>query len=123
MFNLDNEKENSINPIKGISVGEWLNPILEKNGISVTDIDDEDWGWYSYAKFNDRKYLIGYTAIPDQISSNDAEIIIQINKERSLTEILFGKNKLTDNDPIINIVSNNIKNTTEFKDIEGKYSA
>ena len=63
VFNLDNEKENSINPIKGISVGEWLNPILKKNGISVTEIDEEDWGWYSYARFNDRKYLIGYTTM------------------------------------------------------------
>lgn len=121
IFDLDNEKENSINPIKGISVGEWLNPILEGKGISVTDIDEEDWGWYSIATFNSEKYLIGYTAIPNQISDKDAEIIIQVNKERSLIEKVFGKNKLSENDSVINVISGIIKNTAEFKDVEEKY--
>lgn len=119
-FGLKNEKVNTINPIKGISVGEWLNPILASKGVSLTDIDEEDWGWYSYATLANQKYLIGYIAIPENSKENTAEIIIQVHKERTIFEKLFGKNKLTSNDPLIKEVSSIIKNTKEFKGIEEK---
>lgn len=117
MFDLTNEIDNSINPIKGISVGEWLNPLLEGKDIKVSTIDEEDWGWYSYAILNDQKYLIGYIANPENDQGNRAEIIIQIHKERTIIEKLLGKNKLTDDDPLVKTVSGIIKSTREFEDI------
>ncbi len=117
-FDLRNEKENTINPIKGISVGKWLNPILESKGVTCTNIEEEDWGWYSYASLEGQKYLVGYIAIPASSKGNNAEILIQVHKERTLIEKLLGKNKLTSNDPLINKVSGIIKNNSEFKDIK-----
>ena len=117
-FDLKNEDDNTINPIKGLSVGQWLNPILEGRGVSLTNVDEEDWGWYSYATLAEQKYLVGYVAIPETGKDNTAEIIIQLDKERTLIEKLFVKNKLTPNDPLIKEISGIIKNVKEFKDIK-----
>lgn len=117
-FDLKNERKNTINPIHGISVGEWLNPILEKHGVDVTAIDEEDWGWYSYATLDRQKYLLGYIAIPEDIKEMFSEIIIQIHKERKLIDKLLGKNKMSVDDPFVKIVGNIIKSTKGFNDIE-----
>lgn len=118
-FNLEEEKENSINPIHGYSVGEWLKPILEGNNINVTKIDDEDWGWYCYATVDSQKYLIGFIALPGD--NEKAQIMIQIHKERSFFERLFGKNKLSSNEALIKIISSIISSTVDFENIIEEY--
>lgn len=109
-FDLKNEIENTINPIKGKSVGEWLNPLLEDNNILTSSIEEEDWGWYSYATLNDQKYLVGYIAIPEDSNGNFAEVIIQIQKERKFFEQMLGRNQLSKDDPLVKIISAIVKN-------------
>ena len=116
-FDLKNEVENSINPINGISVGEWLHPLVERENIVVSSIAEEDWGWYSYATLHEQTYLVGYAAIPDDHHENHAEVIIQIHKKRTLFEKILGKNKLQQDDSLVKVISAIAKNTKEFKDI------
>ncbi|MCP3928884.1 MAG: hypothetical protein GY705_07270, partial [Bacteroidetes bacterium] len=83
----------------------------------TTVVDEEDWGWYSYATLNGQKYLLGYIAIPGNKNDNFSEIIIQIHKERKLMDKLLGKNKMLNDDPFSKVVSSIIQNTKEFKNI------
>ena len=117
-FDLDGEEENPINPIKGKSVGEWLVELLRKEEINVSNFDAEDWGWYSYATYQDNKYLIGFAAHPGRSENEVPEIIIQVDKRRSLFERLLGKNKLTNNDPLLSIIERHIKGIEDIANIE-----
>jgi len=117
-FDLENEERNPINPIKGKSVGDWLGNLLRKEGISVSGLDAEDWGWYSYAKYQGYKYLIGFVAHPARLENEMPEIIIQVDKRRSLFERVLGKNKLTNNDPLLSIIERHIKGIKDIVNIE-----
>ena len=103
-FDIGNEKPNPINPIHGISVGEWLSPLLIKKGANVTEIDAEDWGWYLYATYNDREYLVGFIALPDEQGEEKPEIIIQVQRNRSFMEVLTFKNKMDENDELLKTI-------------------
>lgn len=117
-FDLEGEEENPINPIKGKSVGEWMVNLLELSGVQVTDLDAEDWGWYSYAIFEGNKYLVGFIALPTEGHNEAPEIIVQVDKSRSFWESLLGKNKMTDRDPLFSIILTHIKSIKDVANIE-----
>ena len=100
-FDLDNEDENPINPIKGKSVGEWIVGLLKDDGIEATEVDAEDWGWYSYATYQGNKYLIGFIGMPAESDNEAPEVMVQIDKSRSFFESILGKNKMTEEDPFL----------------------
>ena len=61
LFDPSKEDENEINPIYGQSLLIWLKDKLS-NKLEFSEIDMEDWGWYSHIIWNGRKYLIGSVA-------------------------------------------------------------
>jgi len=115
---LDGEEENPINSIKGKSVGEWLGELLRKEEINVSNLGAEDWGWYSYATYQGNKYLIGFVAYLARSENEVPEIIIQVDKRRSLFERVLGKNKLTKNDSLLSIIERYIKGIDDVANIE-----
>jgi len=117
-FDLDNEEENSINPIKGKSVGEWMKNLLKQDGVQVTKVYAEDWGWYIYATYQENKYLVGFIGIPSESTDMAAEIIVQVNKNRSFIESILGKNKLTENDIFLGIIQRHVTNLKDVTNIE-----
>ncbi len=117
-FDLENEERNPINPIKGKSVGEWLGNLLREEGANVSDLDAEDWGWYSYAIYRGNKYLIGFIAHPGKVENEAPEIIIQVDKRRSLFDKVLGKNKLTHSDPLLSTIERHIKGIEDVANIE-----
>ncbi len=117
-FDLDHEEENPINPVKGKSVGEWMLSLFYADGVEVTDIDAEDWGWYSYATYQGNRYLVGFIGIPSESKDEAPEIIVQVNKSRTLFESVFGKNKMTENDPLVLIVHGYINSIQDVTNIE-----
>jgi hypothetical protein len=113
-FALAAEKPNPINPIHGISVGEWLLARLPEAVIPSGKIEAEDWGWavdVTYAKFS---YMFGFIALPDEQESEPAEVIIIVDKQRSLIEKLLGKNKFDTKDELLAIIKNLI--AVDFSD-------
>ncbi len=114
IFDIENEKENPINPIKGVSLGEWISPLLEKKGILVSDVKAEDWGWYIDATLNGRKYIIGFIAILD----GDGELIIQIIKKRTFFEVISFKNKMNEKDSMLKEVNAIVKSIKDVSNIE-----
>ena len=113
MFDPAKEPPNPINPIPGHAVLQWLKTVLENQGVSVTAIDAEDWGWYFEAKLED-KYLVGASGAG---TSPAMEWTIQVEKLRSLREKVFGKNKMTGADPLFRMIENGIRAEPAFQDV------
>ena len=92
------ETPNPINPIAGEGILNWLREQLLGVGYEVTASEPEDWGWYIYVKDRGSSYLVGASSDLDQPAPK--EWTIQIHRERSLTDKLFGRNKLADDDAV-----------------------
>jgi hypothetical protein len=97
-FDIAAETPNPINPIAGEGVLNWLREKLRSAGYVVTAPGPEDWGWYIYVKDQESSYLVGASSDVDQAGSR--EWTIQIHRERSLKDKLFGRNTLADNDAV-----------------------
>lgn len=100
LFDPSKEDENDINPIYGQSLLIWLRDNLGSE-IEFSEIDTEDWGWYSYINWKGRSYLIGSVAHFEEGDDLNKEIewVFQVDKIRSFKEKLFGKEKMTEDDP------------------------
>lgn len=100
MFDASKEKENPINPIRGISLLLWLREAL-KGKMEISEPDAEDWGWYSEIEWQGSNYLIGASTFFEEGDNPTGELewVFQIDKYRNFKEKLFGKNKMTKDDP------------------------
>ena len=112
VFNIKKEDKNPINPIYGQSLLLWLKEKTSASYIMSTP-DYEDWGWYSNIIYNDKKYMIGASSEEDGL-----EWVLQISKQRSLIEILLGKEKITKNDKCFLYFKKIIETESSFKNIE-----
>ncbi|HFD14112.1 MAG TPA: hypothetical protein ENJ34_02290 [Epsilonproteobacteria bacterium] len=112
IFDIKEEDKNPINPIYGQSLLLWLQ---QKIAVSykMSAPDYEDWGWYSDMIYHDKKYMIGASSEEDGL-----EWVLQISKQRSLIEILLGKEKMTDNDKCFLYFKKIIETESSFKNIE-----
>ncbi|MFK8027451.1 MAG: hypothetical protein AB8C40_05260 [Gammaproteobacteria bacterium] len=113
MFDSSQEDENPINPIYGQSVLKW---IKEKTSglVQMNEPTTEDWGWYSYAEWEGRKYLIGASA---EQKSEDLWCL-QIEKQRTFMEGLCGKEKMTRDDGYLQLILSTLKGESQIKDVE-----
>lgn len=117
-FDISNEEENLINPIKGKSIGDWITELLKNDGIKSTSVEAEDWGWYCYATLQEFNYLVGFIALPSDLKNKGPEIIIQINKHRAIIDRLSGKNKMAEQDPLLLLIERYIKGIQDISDFE-----
>lgn len=93
-FDVSKERPNPINPIPGESLLVWLRERAQSR-VQLTEPDTEDWGWYSYADWNGRQYLIGASASEDE---GEREWILQVDKQRSMKEKLLGREAMAADD-------------------------
>ena len=93
-FDVSKERPNPINPIPGESLLVWLRERAQSR-VRLTEPDAEDWGWYSYADWNGRQYLIGASVSDDE---GEREWILQIDKQRSIKEKLLGREAMAADD-------------------------
>ena len=113
-FNISQEDENPINPIYGQSLLKWLKNQLEGR-VEMEKPAPEDWGWYTYTKWNGRKYMVGSCVLENE--DNSMEWILQLEKQRSIKEKLLGKEKMTMTDECLLFFKSIIESESEFKDI------
>jgi len=118
-FDVSKEKENPINPIYGYSLLDWLRE-KTKDTIKITAPDAEDWGWYSFLKWNGRDYMIGasvhYEKGDDSI--HELEWVFQVAKQRSLMEKILGKEKMANNDTCLLYFQSIFVSDPKIKEIE-----
>jgi hypothetical protein len=98
-FDVTDESPNPTNPIAGQSVLLWLRHELLRAHYRVTEPDTEDWGWYIDVEGAEASYLVGASA--DAAEPNPTvEWILQVHKNRSMTDKVLGRNKLAADDPL-----------------------
>lgn len=119
-FDPSQEPPNEANPYAGHSVLEWLREKLLSDGYECTIPDYEDWGWYMDIENAEHKYMIGATCYWEEGDPVDQELewLIQINKIRSLSDKLFGRNKMLTNDVVTALVVRFLKNSNEIHGIQ-----
>jgi hypothetical protein len=120
-FDIAVETPNPINPIGGEGILKWLREKLRGVGYEVTAPEPEDWGWYVYVKDRESSYLVGASSDLDQ--SGPREWTIQIHRQRSLADKLFGRNKLSDNDAVSARIQAFIRESSEAQDVQVDKSA
>ncbi|MEM7401165.1 MAG: hypothetical protein AAF304_04365 [Pseudomonadota bacterium] len=115
MFDVSQEDENPINPIFGQSALRYLKN-KTTGQIKMDEPDAEDWGWYSYAEWENQKYLIGTSA--EQEDASNGTWCFQIEKQRSIKERLLGKEKMTKDDGCLQVILSILKADSQITSIE-----
>ena len=95
LFDVARERENPINPIYGESRLRWLGERIG-GADALTPPEAGDWGWYSMLDWQGRQYLIGSSASDEE--GGQREWILQIEKMRSFSEKLLGREWMAPDD-------------------------
>jgi hypothetical protein len=121
-FDAAAEPKNPINPIFGHSLLAWLGEKLQVEGVSAPEPDYEDWGWYFDIAGFGSKYLVGAAGMTDEESTGEGPIdwIIQIHKHRRLSEKLMGKNKLSGDDPLCQLIERIVRSESSNQNVNAK---
>ncbi|MGB5447238.1 MAG: hypothetical protein WBM99_17255 [Psychromonas sp.] len=119
MFDLAKERRNPINPIYGLSLLEWLQQQL-RDELQITTPDAEDWGWYSELEYQGNRYLIGACVLLEEGDdlTGELEWVFQVDKQRSLSEKLLGKNKMTAEDSCLVFFKEMFHNQPQMKEVK-----
>lgn len=124
-FNVTQPKEYYINECcYGDDAAAWLRGRLADSNIEATEPGQEDWGWYIYVFHHGNRYFIGITGYAqDETASNCGEWRLMIGKRRSLREMITGKNRMLQNEPIIGILTRILDAHSDMKclSIEKQY--
>ena len=112
MFDVSRERPNPINPIPGESLLLWLKAHATT---PVSAPEPEDWGWYADVVWEGRAYLLGASASEDE--DGEREWILQVHKQRSLTERLLGREKMTGEDACGHYFRTLIENEPGFRNV------
>lgn len=114
-FDVTKERPNPVNPIPGESILLWL---IEKaeGAVEISAPESEDWGWYSYADWKGRKYLLGASAYDDE-EDGQREWVLQIEKQRSVREKILGRAKMSQDDECVHYFQGLLEREASFRDV------
>jgi hypothetical protein len=114
-FDPAKETPNDINPIAGEALLLWLRERLQPLGYTTTLPETEDWGWYVYTDSGASRYLVGASGDPE--TGPDTHWFIQIHKQRSLRDKMFGRNRLSSTDELSEAVERLVRGEKDFRDV------
>ncbi|MEE9393923.1 MAG: hypothetical protein V3W41_15585 [Planctomycetota bacterium] len=116
-FDPRDEPRNSINPISGYAVLDWLAGELEQVGFEATrPPEEEDWGWYAEVSDGGRAYLVGASG-PEDLTDGRCDWIVQIEKRRSLLEKLTRKNVMQDDERLLQEIEGLLRRSPDLKNL------
>ena len=115
-FDVSAEMPNPTNPIAGQSVLRWLRLELGKSGYTTTEPDTEDWGWYMDVTGNDGSYLVGASADAEP-STPQVEWVVQVHRHRSMSDKLFGRNKMAADDPLVALIEKILRADPQISEV------
>jgi hypothetical protein len=116
-FDISQEQQNPNNPIFGEGVLKWLQNLITNEGYQVTDPAPEDWGWYMDVSVDQVSYLVGASGEVED-ANPEIEWIVQVDKTRSLKEKIFGKNKMSSDDPLFSVIEKAIRSIDGAQDLQ-----
>ncbi|MFZ6722751.1 hypothetical protein [Undibacterium sp. Ji49W] len=114
-FDVTLERPNPIHPIHGESLLVWLREQTLPD-IQVSEPNVEDWGWYSYVDWKGRVYLLG-SACTSEDEKGEREWVLLFEKQRSLTEKLLSREKMTKDDPCMHFFKQLLEREPEFSNL------
>lgn len=112
LFNISAEREHPFNPIFGESFLKWLKEKHLKD-LQISEIDAEDWGWYTLTSYKGQKFLIGASFTVDE-----GEWTVLVEKSRSLKDQLFGRKKTETDDECFLLIKSLIDAEPGFYGVE-----
>jgi len=91
----------------GEDFSRWLVSALSEAGVDVDVICMEDFGWANQADYQGVSYLVCVAGNSDEDPSrpNYGEWHVMLERSRSFTQKLLGKNKISASDPIVSKVT------------------
>jgi hypothetical protein len=89
----------AINGIHGHALAQWLTQQLNENGVSVSEIWNEDHGWDFFATDANSSYLCSCSLATGGDALDEGHVTIC--KQRSVFDVLFCRNKSSRNDAIL----------------------
>jgi hypothetical protein len=115
-FDVRAETPNSVNPIAGQGVLKWLQPELARAGYQATEPDTEDWGWHMDVRATGGSYLVGASG-DGEADAPVVEWVVQIHKHRSVTDRIFGRNRLTTDDALVALIERLVRAGDDISDV------
>jgi len=112
------EPANPINPIAGHAVLVWLSAALRGEGFESGEPDAEDWGWYLDVTGHGAAYLVGASGESEPDDKGPIDWTIQIHRNRSLSDKLFGRNAHAPDDPLTLAIERVVRAQPGFEGIE-----
>ena len=112
MFGSSNLDELGSNPPQGHALAEMLRMEFMALDYRTDDrITERKWGWTFNVQYYRQVYMVGtfaysdFKPITDASTPNSGPIsyLIQFDKNRTLLEKIFGRNKFADDEPIIDL--------------------
>lgn len=95
MFDVTSERPNPVQPMAGESLLTWLHGAL-RSDIALSLPEPEDWGWQSSLFWFGSPYTLGASA-SDEVNG-EWEWVLQIDRQRSVLELLSGDVQLANDD-------------------------
>ena len=100
--------------VGGDEMAEWLCKQLDTDGLSSDIIGPEDYGWEANIVFQDRFYRLICSCDFDALAVHANQHIVQLVYRRSLMDKLFGRNKLTEPDPVLSKLRGVLSERSDF---------
>lgn len=118
-FNLSIVGEDFINDCCfGEDFSLWLVASLTEAGVDADVICMEDFGWANQASYEGASYLMCVAGYPDEQprSPNDGVWRIMLERNRTLLDMVLGKNKTTVSEPIVKKITEVLR-AAGFEDV------
>jgi hypothetical protein len=125
-FNVSNVMEHFINPgCFGEDVAEWLRQRLTEKGTTASTPGQEDWGWYLFAQRDSQHYFLGISGYRRESATgkNDGDWRVMVEKKRSIWEKVRGTNKITDDDSMLAIIEEILREQADIGDVRREIAA
>lgn len=103
----------------GEDFSQWLVKELNADGVTANIICMEDFGWANQAIYNGATYLVCVAGNSDEEPGrpNYGTWHIMLERHRTLKDRLFGKNKISASDPIVEKIAQLLR-TVHFSDVK-----
>jgi len=120
-FNVSITEDHFINPdCFGEDLAAWLRDKLIDRGSDVSELGQEDWGWYLKVRCNKGSYFLGMNVIPietDQNQKDFGEWRIIVKKSRSVGQWLGNKGKISVDEGMLVLIEEILRAEPDFADV------
>ena len=89
----------NVNGFAGCALAEWMSGEVGKRGIDASKSWAEDHGWDFSARHGGTRYLIACIIQEDDDGAREGGVVV--HKARSMTDKLFGRNRMENDDAVV----------------------